>query len=363
MGNEDSSASHRTGLPRAGLKLLRNRESPKTEPALEVLGYMDCLQMCLSLHGEKLSMPEIMGLSGEAFRFLFDRNDPQRGVKVLAHNPVRATCSALGRACRITGHEKMSEARKALDRELEASGAAMLHLAQDWAVVRPDHRPAFYQVWLPSPPGQASRQTAWQAEKLCENWVGEPGFLELGLQGYYCCAVGEREFEPDRKAAALGSIRRGLRLLTRRTKLSRCSAGLAAYADLMALLARKPRADEQAALDMERYSSWISGPVRYAVSSRRAAAQFLEALESLLVEEAHEPLFKAAQHFRNASDLMEQLPAAPDTSEQGHRKALRQFARVRRRALKGLRQAWKEEGKAVDALWKVIEAEETKKQR
>jgi len=359
LGNEDSSASHGIGLPRAVRLLggLRRRESPKTERPPEVLGYMDCLQRYLSLHGENLSMPEVMGLSGEAFRFFFDRNDPQRGVYVVAHNPVRATCSALGRACRITGHDEMAEARKALDRELETSGAAMVRLAQDWAVVTPDHRPAFYQVWLP-----ASRQSAWQAEKLSENWVGEPGFLELGLQGYYCCAVGEREFEPDRKAAALGSIRRGLRLLTRKTKLSRCSAGLAAYEELMALLARKPKADQQAALDMDRYSTWISGAVRYAVSSRTCAAQFLEMLEGLLVEEAHEPLFKAAQHFRNASEQIEQLPTAPDASEE-ERKALRQFGRVRRRALRGLRQAWKEEIKAVEALRKVIEAEETKKQR
>ena len=320
---------------------------------LRSLGFIDSLRYCLQEKGERLPKALLMGLSGETFRLFYDRNHPQRGLSVFSHNPLRAACSALGYECKIRYYQEAGRAIAGLRRRLESGERAMLRADTDW-VVAAGYLPgeSAFRIRLPS-----GQMQTWTADELRRRWQPEPGFLELGLLGYYYFLVGEREHEPNRRDAALAALRRGVRMVTRRERVDGCSAGLTAYRDLLDTLTRKRHNGEShLPEEMQRYTA-LASPFRYLQSSRHAAARYLELVEGQFTDEAREFLRKAARLYRQAARLLEEMPPPPRPDDKPSR-VLREFQRGRKRAAQHLTKLMHVEEEAVEALKRVIEVEE-----
>ena len=330
--------------------------------ALASLGYIDCIQYCLEQRGETCPKARLMGVSGEVFRVCYDRNDPAGGPHVVLHNPLRAVCAALGYECQVVYSRELGQALKALRKDLAAQGHAILHTRADWVVVQADaDHPRSLLVRLPS--GQFDH---WPESRLEQAWIEEPGLLELGLEGYYYLLLGKKEREPDEREAAMGALRRGVRMLLRKSRIDGCAAGLAAYRELLDSLSRKHRDGAQQALTLRKYATWNAQALLYLRDSRRAAAQYLMMLQSHFDDETNEHLRKAAASYQKVTELLGEVPpvdAAGLAFAEGkpgvdQRKAARSLTASRRVAARRVRRAAQAEDEAQLEIRRALEAAE-----
>jgi len=337
------------------------------------LGYIDSLQYCLDRKGAHVEKITLMGLSGETFRTFYDPNEPARSPFVVAFNPLRAACSALGYDCDVNSEREVEPAVSALTNTLTRDGAAIVHSAREWVVLTLANGPGD-QVKVRFPSGS---EGVWSREELAAQWLCEPGLLELGLSGYYYFSVDEKTREPKPKEAALGALRRGIRMLTRKTRVEGCVPGVNAYEELGIILTRKRKDDTQKALDLSRYAAWNTFPMTYLQATRVAAAAYLQSIRPLFEEaDAREHLDKAVEKYREVVETLGSFPPLPEhipevsvTVEGAQvslgpetRQAVKDYMRMRRRAARKMRRLHKLELEAVHALRKVIEAVERQKQ-
>jgi hypothetical protein len=335
------------------------------EEALAALGYIECLRYCLEQRGEHRSQVVLMGVSGEVFRLCFDRNDPERGLTVVFHNPIRAACAALGFGCEVYHHSEVRDAAEDVGGHIGDQGPAIIHTSEDWVVIRQEPaRPDQIMARLAD-----GRLQAWPREHLERLWLNEPGLLELGLQGYYCLVLGDKEREPDEREAAMGSLRRGVRMLMRKSRIDGCAAGLAAYRELLDSLLRKHGSDEQHLRALHKYALWVAKPLIYARDSRRAAAEYLCIVQPQFDEETQEHLRKAADSYRQAAQALADVPIveappAPPGEDlvvgRVERKALRGFAVSRRKASRCLARAQRAEEEGLLEIRRALESAEKK---
>ncbi len=306
-----------------------------------------------------------MGVSGESFRFCFDRNDPEHGLEVVSHNPLRAACAALGYAAEIGHQRDPAAAAKRLLEELAARGCAILHTQAGWVVVQP-HAGDPDRVTVRTADGQVE---TWPLTRLQEMWLREPGLLELGVPGYYCFLIGDKEREPDQRESAMASLRRAVRLLTRKSRIDGCALGFAAYADVQDSLLRKQRGELRQARSFHKYALWNALPLIHTRDSRRSAASYLALIQPHFHEEAQEHLRKAADGYRQAAQALAEVPTTEHAPgghsleaplERSERKAVRGFAPLQRRAASRLRRAEKAEQKALLEIRRALEAAERK---
>ncbi|KPJ64240.1 hypothetical protein AMK68_02060 [candidate division KD3-62 bacterium DG_56] len=325
----------------------------RTAKSLYSLGFIDSLQYCLRRKGERLPKAQVMGLAGEAFRFFFSRNHPSRGVMVFSFNPLRAVCSALGYNCTLEWQEDPRQAIGLLREHLNGQGYPLLRTHKDWVVVRRENAGEGFQIRR-----SRGRGERWSEDQLVARWHPEAGFLELGLVGHYLFTVGEREHEPPARDAALGSLRRAVRLLTRARRVDGCAAGVRAYDELVELLSRKRRAGEEGAVqDFQKYASWNRAALPALQGSRAAASRYLELIEPDMCEEAQEPIRSAAERFRKIAQAWEGIALLPaDTRPDPP--TIRRFLGERRGLARSLKAARVWEDDCSEKLAAAVEIEE-----
>ena len=128
---QDTPTSPRGRRGRRGRQAADSARPEQDETPLS-LGYIDSLQYCLDLQGTAVEKTTLMGLSGETFRTFYDPSVPERGPYVVAFNPLRAACSALGYDCNVAFERSLESALNALADTLEREGAAIVHGAGEW---------------------------------------------------------------------------------------------------------------------------------------------------------------------------------------------------------------------------------------
>lgn len=343
-------------------------EQPPGKPAFPTPGYVDCLQQCLLARGEAHPAELLMGVSGETFRFLYDQAEPERGLVTVAHNPLRAAAGALGYDSEVYSAEEPEAALDLLWERLE-SFPAIMRLDGDWAVVARGEEGRFAVT------SADGRMRSMDRGRLGKAWAAEPGLLELGLPAWYFFQLGEKQREPDHKDSALGSIRRGIRLMTRHAKVNGCAPGLLAYEDLQRALLRPRRDARQWRLELAKFVRWQDAPLAFGAGSRRAAAAYLRLVEEHFDDDTKEHLRKAARRYDRIADGLAGLPrvdaglvppldvenAAPLNPEE--RRAVRQFSGVRRKAARHLKKLHRIEQEAIDDLRRALDTVERKKQQ
>ncbi|MDE0502976.1 MAG: hypothetical protein OXI86_02765, partial [Candidatus Poribacteria bacterium] len=203
-----------------------------TEPLIssaEPVNYVHTLHEALKHRGEDVSYAYVMGVSGEAFRFLYNRSDPEAGMKTYFQNPLRAACRSLGYEHEVAHDETYQSASERLQQNLRAGKPTLIPFEDSCPFVS-EH----------ATPGRLVCQNGYRYELdaavLNTKWEPNNGFLELGPKGYYQFIIGNREREPKPREAALGALRGAKKMIRARQKVQGCAMGLAAYDELITQL-------------------------------------------------------------------------------------------------------------------------------
>jgi hypothetical protein len=270
-------------------------------PSTEPINYVHTLHEALKYQGEDVSYAYVMGVSGEAFRFLYNRSDPEAGMKTFFHNPLRATCRSLGYEYEVAHDEAYKSASERLQENLRTGKPALIPFEDSCPFVRKHAHP-----------GRLVCQNGYRYElntnDLHTKWQPDSGFLELGPKGYYQFIIGAREREPKPREAALGALRGAKKLMRARQKIQGCAMGLAAYNELIAQLGgmlsrRKPLTLH----DVKRIAQWNSRPISQAISTRQSAVEYLELVRENFEDEELEHLEKAIASYRKVGALLRRL--------------------------------------------------------
>lgn len=327
------------------------------------LDYLDSLRTYLEHLGHPYSKAFLMGVSGEAFKFFYDRTRPARGIRVFLQNPLRAACSALGFRHTIAFHEKQSDALSALQETLNAGIPVILPLNDQFPLVFPNLR-------VHSPNGPEI--------DLCDlagAWRADEGFLELGLFGYYTFTIGERQREPKAREMYLGAFRRALKIAKAYRRVRGCSIGLQAYEELAGTLNAKWELSRIAPSEVYRISEWNGEASLLLLDSRRAALNFLRDAEPQFEEEERVALRKATRYYgRVVPELQRVIKVHPTTDASLDADLIlpvsksdflareyRRFFRACKRAADLVERANIAEYKAIDELQNVVNLSEKTK--
>ena len=277
----------------------------------EPINYVHTLHEALKHRGEDVSYAYVMGVSGEAFRFLYNRSDPEAGMKTFFQNPLRAACRSLGYKHEVAHDETYQSASERLQENIRTGKPALIPFGDSCPFVS-EH----------AAPGQLVCQNGYRYElsttDLHTKWEPHNGFLELGPKGYYQFIIGEREREPKPRDAALGALRGAKKMMRARQKVQGCAMGLAAYYELIAQLRgmlsrRKPLTSH----DVGRIAQWNGRPISQAISTRQLTVEYLELVRENFKDEELEHFDKAIASYHNVGAMLcklrKVLPSA-DTS-------------------------------------------------
>jgi hypothetical protein len=355
------------------MKLLKTRsdesaEEPPDSSELLTPDYIQGLRHALSSRGNTYSLPMLMGLSGETFRFYFSGRDPLAGAATVGHNPLRAAAMALGFDCKVKSATDVAAAAELLSAELkDGKGPVILKTSESWLVIESqDEDSQLFNCWKPG-----NQETKLEKEKLIAIWPESAGLLELGATGYYFFLLGEKSRDGEIKDAAMGAMRRAYRQIFRVSKVEGCSGGLNAYQELSQIIKRKRRT-AQRANDLYKYALWHSTGMPELREARRAAVLFLEELRQTFSHEDEEkPLLKALQCYRLMLTPLDSLPVLHERvvkifsmktdslREEKHKARLvRALWLEKRRILHGIKKLWQLERNAVEELQHVVEETE-----
>ena len=306
-------------------------------PSVEPINYVHTLHEALRHRGEDVSSAYVMGVSGEALRFLYNRSDPEAGMKTFFHNPLRAACRSLGYKHEVAHDETYQSASERLQENIGTGKPALIPFGDSCPFVSKH-----------TTPGRLVCQNGYRYElntdDLHTKWQLHNGFLELGPKGYYQLIIGDREREPKPREAALGTLRGATKMMRARQKVQGCAMGLAAYNELIAQLRgmlsrRKPLTPH----DVQRIAKWNNQPISQAIGTRQLAVEYLELVREHFNEEELEHLEKAIASYRNVEVLLrklrsvlpsaEPLPDPSSTSDEKPRFQLRSAGVLRIRTL------------------------------
>jgi hypothetical protein len=340
----------------------RSREAaPAGDEALASLGYIASLRDYLDALGHSFSTTFLMAISGDAFRFFYDRARPERAVSVFLNNPLRAACSALGFEHDIAFFETKERALCALAGHADQGRHAIIQLDGEFPLVRGG-----------PPPSDAERSRNLTPADVAKTWAPCEGFLELGLYGYYIFTIGERTRIPAAREICLGAFRRAVKIATAYRRVRGCAIGLQAYEELAATLRARRDFARTTTGEVYRTAEWGGQPALLLRDSRQAAARFLEGVVGEFAGEEAEAVRKAIGLYRRTVGALDRvrerhpaiggepsggfrLPSAPRPLS---RADYGRFVRACRRAGVHVERAHALEGKAVDELQRVVNISE-----
>jgi hypothetical protein len=278
------------------------------------IDYIHSFHEAMTYRKEEVSVSHLMGVSGEAFRFFYNRFDPEAGMNTFLYNPLRATCKALGFNHEVLYDETYQAAWKRLKENIHQGKPALLPFPDSCPFLTEGNQPETVIC-------QNGTRYEFTAEDLREHWQTVSGFLELGPNGYYQFIIGEREREPKTRDTILGAFRCASKLTRTRRRVKECAVGLAAYEELIAhlnsLADRKRRLTEN---EIYKVARWNGQPLQQCIEGRKAAIAYLESVRAHLETEEIEHLDKAIVVYKTVVELLAKLqtvlPAASLLSEE-----------------------------------------------
>lgn len=265
------------------------------------INYIHTLHEALKYRHDEVSLSYLIGVSGEAFRFFYNRFDPEVGMNTFLHNPLRATCKALGLGHEVLYDETYQAASERLRENMRSGKPTLVPFSDSCPFLISDNRPETFIC-------QNGYRYTLDAKDLRRRWQPGGGFLELGPYGYYQFVIGDREREPKAREAALGTLRYATKLMQNRRRIHDCAMGLAAYDELIAhlnsMIARKNKLTEQ---EVYKIAKWNGQPLLQCVEARKAAVEYLESVRKHFEDEELEHLDKAIVAHQKVVTLLRGL--------------------------------------------------------
>ncbi len=266
--------------------------------ASQPINYLHTVHEALKHCEEEVSYAYLMGVSGEAFRFFYNRSDPEAGMNTFFHNPLRATCRTLGLKFEVLYDETYEAASERLRENIRDGKPTLLPFEDSCPFLMEDNHPETFIC-------QNGYRYQIKVADLRTKWEPNGGFLELGPHGYYQFVIGEREREPKERDAALGTLRGARKLMQTRRKIRDCAIGLAAYDELIAhlsgMLNRKKKLTER---DVYKIAKWNGRPLTQCIEARGAAVEYLQMVQEHFEDEELEHLDKAIVAYQEVVALL-----------------------------------------------------------
>ena len=283
----------------------QGNESLTTQP----IDYIHTVHEALKHRDEEISQTYLMGVSGEAFRFFYNRADPEVGMNTFFHNPLRATCRTLGYSFEVSFDDTYEAASERLEENMRDGKPTLLPFDDSCPFLTKNDAAETLIC-------QNGYRYEIQTADLHRKWQPSGGFLELGPHGYYQFVIGEREREPKERDAALGTLRVARKLAETRRKINGCAIGLAAYDELTAhlsgLLSRRRKLTEH---NVSKVMKWSGQPLTQVVDARTAAVGYLQIIREHFEDEELEHLDKAIAEYQKVVGLLKALQRVLPSSE------------------------------------------------
>ena len=268
------------------------------------IDYIHTVQEALKHRKEEVSYTYLMGVSGEAFRFFYNRTDPEAGMNTFFHNPLRATCRTLGYSFEISFDDTYEAASERLQKNMRDGKPTLLPFDDSCPFLTQDDGSETLIC-------QNGSRYQIKTADLYEQWHPSGGFLELGPHGYYQFVIGEREREPKDRDAALGTLRVARKMAETRRKIHGCAIGLAAYDELIAhlsgLLSRRRKLTEH---NVSKVMKWSGQPLTQFIEARTAAVDYLQMVREHFEDEELEHLDKAIAEYEKVVGLLKAVQRA-----------------------------------------------------
>ena len=284
------------GWEKPGEVTMNQTNEPLTQA--QPIDYIHTVQEALKYRKEDISYTYLMGASGEAFRFFYNRTDPEAGMNTFFHNPLRATCRTLGYSFEVSYDDTYEAASERLKENTRAGKPTLLPFDDSCPFLTQDNGPETLIC-------QNGSRYQIKAADLHKEWHPIGGFLELGPHGYYQFVIGEREREPKGRDAALGTLRVARKMAETRRKIQGCAIGLAAYDELIAhlsgLLSRRRKLTEH---NVSKVMKWSGQPLTQFIEARTAAVDYLQMVREHFEDEELEHLDKAIAEYQKVVGLL-----------------------------------------------------------
>ncbi len=262
------------------------------------IDYIHTVQEALRYRKEDVSYTYLMGASGEAFRFFYNRADPEAGMNTFFHNPLRTTCRTLGYSFEISYDDTYEAASERLQENTRAGKPTLLPFDDSCPFLTQADGPETLIC-------QNGSRYQIKTGDLHKQWHPSGGFLELGPHGYYQFVIGGREREPKGRDAALGTLRVARKLAETRRKIHGCAIGLAAYDELIAhlsgLLSRRRKLTPH---NVSKVMKWSGQPLTQFIEARTAAVDYLQMIREHFEDEDLEHLDKAIAEYQKVVVLL-----------------------------------------------------------
>ena len=365
-------------------------QATETLTTSQPISYIHTLQEALKQRQEEIPFAYLMGVSGEAFRFFYNRVDPEAGMNTFLHNPLRTTCRALGFNHEVLYDETYEVAYDRLRENMRAEKPSLLPFPNCCPFLMEADRPENVIC-------QNGKRSTLNLADLREMWQPGGGFLELGPRGYYQFVIGDRERDPKERDIALGAFRCANKMMRTRRKIHDCAVGLAAYEELIShlsgMISRKRKVTER---EVYKVAKWNGEPLSQCIEARGAAVEYLQLAREHFEGEELEHLDKAIATYQDVRTLLRKLqtvlPSMPllsgeldgsadkraklkvdlsfssmlswksnRTADEGakiRRKVMKQFKPSCRAAVKLLKEVHKVETSAVDELEEIVRISE-----
>lgn len=292
-------------------------------PLARPIDYIHTVQEALKYREDDVSYTYLMGASGEAFRFFYNRTDPEAGMNTFFHNPLRATCRTLGYSFEVSYDDTYEAASERLRENTRAGKPTLLPFDDSCPFLTKDNGPETLIC-------QNGSRYQIKTADLHEQWQPSGGFLELGPHGYYQFVIGEREREPKDRDAALGTLRVARKMAETRRKIHDCAVGLAAYDELIThlsgLLSRKRKLTEH---NVSKIMKWSGQPLTQFIEARTAAVDYLEMIREHLEDEEVEHLDKAIAEYQKVVGLLKAVQRVLPSLEAHETSATEEKSKVR----------------------------------
>ena len=192
---------------------------PKYAPPMESI---HCVHEALTHQGLQIPLPYLMAVSGEPFRISYNRNDPERSIHAVFHNPLRTVCRVMGLKYELHYDADYQAAWNRLYQNVEQGRIALIPFDSG--------HPFFAASSTPDRVlGKNGYSQIFSAKELKRKWLSIKGFYELGLNGYYQFLIEDRDRLPDERETAYSVFRLARKLMRLRRKVDGNDMGIEAY--------------------------------------------------------------------------------------------------------------------------------------
>lgn len=253
-------------------KLMSDVPAPPLVGALHLKPFA-ALSVLLAQRGIHATPEELLIVSGAAFAFVYDPDNPSATTSWLERGALTAAAEQYGFASNVWSAPSADGSFASLVQAIGQGRPVMVPqpTGGNWLIVT-GYKPAEERLYVLLP-GQPN-PLALTREQFLARWASSPaGHTPCVTGPYFQLSLGDRVQPPAATAVLRNAARRAVEAMNQ-SECGRAAAGERAYALLAEQLSDLRGSDD--ARKLQRLRSWANAPLPQLLAERRAAAAYLE---------------------------------------------------------------------------------------